>query len=89
MSMMRGLSHGGAMELWTFCAAILGMVGFMQNLLPKEYANFLHSWMRKLVNYFIPYVMFEIPEFYGAGNNEIYDHVQASADSSNLQTPPT
>lgn len=80
-SMMGGPSHWGAMELWTFWAAILGMVGFMQNLLPKEYASFFQTWVRKSVNYFIPYVLFEIPEFYGAGCNEIYDHVQASSDS--------
>jgi hypothetical protein len=83
--MIRGPSHWGAMELWTFWAAILGMVGFMQNLLPKEYANFFHTWVRKSINYFIPYVLFEIPEFYGAGSNEIYDHVQASSDSVNVK----
>lgn len=85
MSMMGGPSHWGAMELWTFWAAILGMVGFMQNLLPKEYANFIQTWVRKSVNYLIPYVLFEIPEFYGAGSNEIYDHVQASSDSFNFK----
>ena len=84
--MMGGPSRWGAMELWTFWAAILGMVGFMQNLLPKEYANFFQTWVRKSINYFIPYVLFEIPEFYGAGSNEIYDHVQASSHSSNFRT---
>lgn len=76
---------GGGMELWTFWAATLGVLGFLQALLPNEYTTIFHTWVRRLLHQFMPYVFFDIPEFYGAGGNEIYDHVQVSAKSFNAK----
>jgi chaperone BCS1 len=71
-----------SMEFWTFWAAMLGVLSFLRNLLPKEYGHMFDTWMRRAVSRFMPYVFFDIPEFYGAGNNEIYDYVQSYLSSS-------
>lgn len=71
----------GSMELWTFWAAMLGVLSFLRNLLPKEYGSMFDTWIRRAINRFMPYVFFDIPEFYGAGNNEIYDYVQSYLSS--------
>lgn len=70
------------MEFWTFWAAMLGVASFLRNLLPKEYGYMFDTWIRRALSRFMPYVLFDIPEFYGAGNNEIYDYVQSYLSSS-------
>ena len=71
--------------MWsTFWAggSILGALSLLLRFFPEEYLAMFNAWMRKIVQYFNPYVQFEIPEFSGAGNNEIYDYVEAYLSSS-------
>ncbi|KAG0568366.1 hypothetical protein KC19_6G014600 [Ceratodon purpureus] len=72
----------GSMELWTFWAAMLGVLSFLRSLLPKEYGFMFDTWIRRALSHLTPYVLFDIPEFYGAGGNEIYDYVQSYLSSS-------
>ena len=70
------------MEFWTFWAAMLGVFSFLRNLLPKEYTQVFDSYVRRLLHALTPYVIFDVPEFHGAGGNEIYDHVEAYLSST-------
>lgn len=72
----------GTMEIWTFWAAMLGVLSFLRGLLPKEYGYMFDTWIRRALSHITPYVLFDIPEFYGAGGNEIYDYVQSYLSSS-------
>ncbi|CAK9208331.1 unnamed protein product [Sphagnum jensenii] len=58
------------------------VISFVASILPSEYRRILDTWAKSLANYLTPYAFFEVPEFYGAGGNEIYDHVQTYLSSS-------
>lgn len=73
---------GTQMELWTFLASMFGVLAFVQNLLPKEFRQSFDAYFSRAIHYFNPYVFFDVPEFYGAGGNEIYDHVQTYLSST-------
>jgi chaperone BCS1 len=72
----------GGKEFWTFMAIFPGLAAFVASILPSEYRRILDTWAKSLANYLTPYAFFEVPEFYGAGGNEIYDYVQTYLSSS-------
>ncbi|XP_024396764.1 AAA-ATPase At4g25835 [Physcomitrium patens] len=76
------MQGAGSMEFWTFWAAMLGVLGFFRNILSKEYGNTFDSWLHRALTYFSPYAFVDIPEFEGAGGNEIYEFVQSYLSSS-------
>ncbi|KAG0586553.1 hypothetical protein KC19_2G099500 [Ceratodon purpureus] len=75
----------GASVLWsTFWAggSVLGALSFLLRFLPDQYGSMFSAWVRKCMQYFNSYILFEIPEFYGAGKNEIYDYVESYLSSN-------
>jgi predicted AAA+ superfamily ATPase len=79
------MNDAGASVLWsTFWAggSIMGAVSFLLRFLSDEYCSNFYAWVRKWMQYFNSYILFEIPEFYGAGGNEIYDYVESYLSSN-------
>jgi chaperone BCS1 len=72
----------GGMEFWTLLAIIPGLFAFIHNILPPQYAQIFDTWVKSLVNYFSPYAFLDVPEFYGAGGNDVYDYVEEYLSSS-------
>jgi len=66
--------------LWT----LLGCLAFVRGLLPAEIAEALNRGLRALSTYFVPYMVFEIPEFEGSSINELYKNVQLHLTARDL-----
>lgn len=66
--------------LWT----ILGCLAFLRGLLPLEIAEAINRGLRRLNSHWMPYVVFEIPEFEGASINELYKNVQLHLTAKGL-----
>ncbi len=63
-------------------AIIPGLFAFIHNILPPQYGQIFDTWVKSLVDYFSPYAFLNVPEFYGAGGNVVYDYVQEYLSSS-------
>ncbi|CAK9869675.1 unnamed protein product [Sphagnum jensenii] len=72
----------GGFEFWTLLAIIPGLFAFIHNVLPPPYAQIFNTWVKTLVDYFSPYAFLDVPEFYGAGGNVVYDYVEEYLSSS-------
>lgn len=59
-----------------FWMGVLGVLGFVQGLLPSEYHRVYQQWVRRVLHFIFPDATFDIPEFVGGAENEIYDEVQ-------------
>lgn len=74
------INRMGLSYLWT----ILGYLAFVRGLLPAEITEALNRALRLLNSYFVPYVIFEIPEFEGSSINELYKNVQLHLTARDL-----
>lgn len=86
----------GAAELLPLWGTLWAVgMGFLWSMIPRVYYYRFHAWIRRVQQKFTYHASFEVQEFSGAGNNEIYDYVQSylssntaiAADNVNLSRP--
>lgn len=59
-----------------FWMGVLGVLGFVRGLIPPEYLRVYNQWVRHVLHYLLLDARFDIHEFEGGAQNEIYDEVQ-------------
>lgn len=59
-----------------FWMGVLGVLGFVRGLIPDEYYRVYNHWVRGVLHYIFLHATFDIYEFEGGAENEIYDEVQ-------------
>ena len=59
-----------------FWMGVLGVLGFVHGLIPSEYHRVYNQWVRRVLHYIFLDATFDIPEFEGGAENEVYDEVQ-------------
>ncbi|KAJ7297729.1 hypothetical protein O6H91_20G036800 [Diphasiastrum complanatum] len=70
------------MELWTSLGSLLGLIAFVQSLMPPEFRYAFSRFGRFLFDYLSWYNYFDVHEFDGITSNELYNCVQLHLSSS-------
>ncbi|XP_024517137.1 AAA-ATPase At4g25835-like [Selaginella moellendorffii] len=70
------------MELLTYMGSLLGLLAFLQGVMPPEFRYMLSKCGRFLFEYLSFYNYFDIYEFDGMNSNELYSCVQLHLSSS-------